>query len=111
MSVRARTQEEIVDDLLDRAIPEEDCLICHLQPSRDRAGRERCYVQVSGRDGKKWPAPRLVLHVKKGPLADDIWALHTCDNSRCINPDHLFKGTAQDNTDDMISKGRKVNNL
>src|SRR6266403_3796388 len=108
MGARARTAEEIVEDLLDRAIPNGECLECHLAPSIDRMGRELCYVQIGGRNGKKWGVPRLVLHIKKGPLSDDIWALHTCDNMRCINLNHLFKGTAQDNTDDMITKGRKV---
>jgi len=104
----ARTAEEIVDWLLANAIPNGKCLECHLRPSVDRKNRERQYVQVGGRLGKKWGVPRLVLHIKDGPLDDDIWALHKCDNTKCINLDHLFKGTAQDNTDDMISKGRKV---
>jgi hypothetical protein len=34
------------------------------------------------------------------------WVLHTCDNPRCVRPSHLFEGTAQDNVDDMIAKGR-----
>lgn len=108
MGWRSRTAEEIVEDLLANAIPNDECLECHLRPSVDRNGRERQYVSVGGRNGKKWGVPRLVLHVKKGPLTDDIWALHTCDNPKCINEDHLFKGTAQDNTDDMIAKGRKI---
>lgn len=31
---------------------------------------------------------------------------HRCDNRRCVNPDHLFVGTRQDNVDDMMCKGR-----
>ena len=31
---------------------------------------------------------------------------HTCDNSRCINPDHLVNGTVQDNIADAVARGR-----
>lgn len=106
MSVKARTPEELIEWLFDNAIPNGDCLECHLRGSLDREGRERPYIQVGGRRGKKWGVPRFVLHMKDGPLPDDIYALHSCDNPRCISLDHLFKGTAKDNTQDMMAKGR-----
>lgn len=31
---------------------------------------------------------------------------HTCDNPRCINPEHLVLGTNQDNVNDRVSRGR-----
>jgi hypothetical protein len=31
---------------------------------------------------------------------------HRCDERRCINPDHHFVGTHQDNMDDMTAKRR-----
>ena len=31
---------------------------------------------------------------------------HTCDNRRCINPEHLYAGTHKSNMRDMISRGR-----
>ncbi len=33
---------------------------------------------------------------------------HSCDNSMCINPKHLFAGTQIDNIRDCISKGRNA---
>lgn len=45
--------------------------------------------------------------IHNGPIPDGLWVLHRCDNRRCINPAHLFLGTAKDNTADMMAKGRQ----
>ena len=37
---------------------------------------------------------------------DSMYVLHSCDNPRCINPKHLRLGTAQDNMDDKMLRGR-----
>lgn len=39
-------------------------------------------------------------------LPSNIQVCHKCDNTKCVNPDHLFLGTNQDNTIDMIKKNR-----
>lgn len=50
---------------------------------------------------------RVAAHVFKGfDLNSKLWVLHRCDNRRCFNPDHLFYGTAKDNQQDCIAKGR-----
>lgn len=45
-----------------------------------------------------------VLH--RGPIPDGSYVLHKCDNRLCVNPEHLFLGTAKDNHEDMMRKKR-----
>lgn len=37
-----------------------------------------------------------------------LHVLHSCDNPKCCNPDHLFAGTNFDNVKDRVSKDRTV---
>lgn len=48
------------------------------------------------------------LHHNKS-IPNGLFVLHKCDNRLCINVDHLFLGTAKDNTKDMINKNREAN--
>lgn len=49
---------------------------------------------------------RVSYEIEHGSIPKDQCILHTCDNPKCINPDHLFAGTRLENTADMISKDR-----
>lgn len=54
-------------------------------------------------------AHRVAWAIAHGPDDDDRLVLHNCpggDNRVCVNSAHLFRGTARDNTLDMIAKGR-----
>lgn len=57
-------------------------------------------------DGRTYATHRLSWEVHRGPIPEGLFVLHHCDTPACVNPDHLFVGTQQDNFDDMRSKGR-----
>jgi hypothetical protein len=40
------------------------------------------------------------------PPPAHLMLCHTCDNRRCVNPDHLYVGTAADNSRDKMERGR-----
>lgn len=52
-------------------------------------------------------APRIAWILTIGAIPKGKWVLHHCDNSRCVNPSHLFIGDALANNRDMVSKGRQ----
>ncbi len=60
-----------------------------------------------GRDCKTLLAHRVAYIKVNGPIPDGMHICHHCDNPRCVNPNHLFCGTASDNSVDMIRKGRQ----
>jgi hypothetical protein len=61
--------------------------------------------EKTGRINTQMLAHRLSKSLVEAMQPDD-YILHTCDNRRCVNPDHLLIGTQMDNYWDMRNKGR-----
>lgn len=73
--------------------------------SRTEAGYGRFYVE-----GVEWLAHRFSLHLG-GVDVTGLKGCHRCDNPPCVRLDHLFAGTAKDNVQDMLDKGRSRSRL
>lgn len=66
--------------------------------------RGRGMFQFQG--GMKY-APRVSWYLHYGEWPKE-YVLHKCDNPSCVNPDHLFLGSQDDNMKDMVKKRRQA---
>lgn len=53
-------------------------------------------------------AHRVSWIITYGDIPEGLCVCHSCDNTRCCNPEHLFLGTYKDNEEDKKSKGRTM---
>lgn len=77
-----------------------------------------CWIWKASLDGKGYGqvniggrikrAHRVSFELIRGEIPSGLSVLHSCDNRKCVRPDHMFLGTALDNVRDMDAKGRRV---
>ena len=78
---------------------------------------DSCDIEARGTSGQRLGRertsrvdPRLLRKLwaeyHDAPWPQGLFACHHCDEPRCSNPEHVFPGSAKDNTHDSINKGR-----
>lgn len=84
-----------------------------MQPSKciDHGYLTSGYANVySKKHGKSYGLHRLILAAKLSVDVTELIgvAMHTCDNKRCIDPDHIQLGSQSQNVKDAYSRGLAV---
>lgn len=69
--------------------------------------KHRRNYPVIGRYNRFLRMSRYVFWLENGHIDEEKYIMHQCDNPECINPNHLRLGSPQENTNDMIEKGRQ----
>ena len=82
----------------------------------EKRGADECWPWLgrcspSGYGRARWLAKseyahRVAYRLAVGPIADDLFVIHSCDNPPCCNPLHLRLATAGENMRDRDRKGR-----
>lgn len=77
-----------------------------------------CHLWIAGKsehgygqfwnENRSYPAHRIIWELVNGPIPEEMCVLHLCDNRCCVNPEHFFLGTTQENTQDRQQKNRQA---
>jgi hypothetical protein len=90
-----------VDSFLEKVIPEpmSGCWLWTGGSTADGYG-------LMSLNGKQDRAHRLSYKIYCGEVPEGMGVLHRCDVPYCVNPDHLYVGTQQQNCQDQVDRQR-----
>lgn len=63
--------------------------------------------KLGARNTKVEYSHRVAYSLAKGEIPKGMMVRHTCDNPKCVNPNHLVVGTAMDNAMDKVERDRQ----
>lgn len=102
-------RKTLLDRIMDKVemVPECGCWIW--TGSLDAGGRKdnRRYGQLNI-NGKTARVHRVLWEMRFGKIGKGMLLCHHCDTPSCVNPHHLFLGTAKDNMQDCKLKKRRA---
>ena len=86
-------QKARADDILARAEPDGECLVMP------------CHSTHTGR-GERIGYAEIIAAARIGPCPEEQEPIHTCGRPECVNPEHIFYGTRNDNARHRTLGGR-----
>lgn len=96
-------EADMIDRFMSKVRRTQDCWIW--TACKRRGG----YGHFNKGNNKYTSAHRLSWEIHRGQIPNKLSVLHKCNNAACVNPDHLYLGTHNDNMRDRVACGRKKN--
>jgi hypothetical protein len=89
-------------------VPADGCwIVTHLMFPGVLAARDypSMILRVGGRRISQ-RLSRMIFVINNGSIEEGLVVRHTCDNKKCVRPEHLIKGTHLENAQDAVSRNR-----